>query len=86
MNINVELSQVELYVPPSYRWMNFGGTMRVVSSEGDLAAGQLAYNTKQIGLALEALRGKDSYARVRAMNNLKSLQEESELLRNFKSP
>ena len=54
VNIHVELSQVELYLPESYDWFNFGGTMRHVAGEGDLAAGWLAYNTKQIGLAARA--------------------------------
>ncbi len=81
LNINVELSQVELHVPATHRWFNFGGTMRVVSSEGDLTAGQLAYNTKQIGLALQSIRSDDRYARARALSNVKVLQDEAEALK-----
>jgi hypothetical protein len=81
LNINVELSQVELHVPATHQWLNFGGTMRVVASEGDLAAGQIAYNTKQVGLALQAIRSSDSYTRARAANNLKNLQIQSEALK-----
>ncbi len=81
VNIHVELSQVELYVPETFDWFNFGGTMRQVHSEGDLTAGRLAYNTKQIGLATQALIGEDPYARTRAAQNLKGLQAESESLK-----
>ena len=81
LNIHVELSQVELHVPPTHRWFNFSGTMRLVQDEGDLAADWLAYNTKQIGLAIQSMKSSDEYSRARAMNNLKSLQTESEQLK-----
>ncbi len=74
VNINVELSQVELFAPEGFRWFDFGGTMRLVEDEGYLAAGLVEYNTKQIGLALQALQSEDTYARARAANNLKTLQ------------
>jgi hypothetical protein len=80
VNIHVELSQVELDVPESYDWFNFGGTMRRVH-EGELAAGWLEYNTKQIGLARQALQSDDPYARTRAAHNLKMLRAESESLK-----
>ncbi len=81
VNIHVELSQVELDVPESYDWFDFGGTMRRVHDEGELAAGWLEYNTKQIGLARQALQSDDPYARTRAAHNLKMLQAESESLK-----
>lgn len=81
VNIHVELSQVELHVPPTHRWFNFGGNMRLVQDEGDLAADWLAYNTKQIGLALQSIKSNDEYSRARASNNLKALQAESEQLK-----
>ena len=77
VNINVELSQVELFAPESFRWFDFGGTMRLVNDEGYLAAGLVEYNTKQIGVALQALQSEDSYARARATNSLKSLQADA---------
>jgi hypothetical protein len=80
-NINVELSQVELYVPATHQWFNFGGTMRVVSSKGDLVAGELAYATNQIRQLGMAIRGEDEYARARALYNYKILQDQSESLR-----
>jgi hypothetical protein len=81
LNIHVELSQVELHVPPTHRWFNFSGTMRLVQDEGDLAADWLAYNTKQIGLAIQSMKSGDEYSRARATSNLKSLQTESEQLK-----
>jgi hypothetical protein len=81
VNIHVELSQVELYVPESFDWFNFGGTMRLVHCEGDLTAGWLAYNTRQIGLATQALHSEDPFTRARAAQNLKTLQEESAALK-----
>ena len=39
------------------------------------------YNTKQIGLARQALHSDDPYARTRAAHNLKTLQAESESLK-----
>ncbi len=81
VNIHVELSQVELYVPENFDWFNFGGTMRRVQNEGDLAAGWLAYNTRQIDLALQAWQSGDPFSRARATNNLKSLQAESDALK-----
>ena len=61
VNIHVELSQVELYVPETFDWFNFGGTMRRVQNEGDLAAGWLAYNTRQIDLAIQAWQSEDAF-------------------------
>jgi hypothetical protein len=81
VNIHVELSQVELYLPTSYDWFNFGDTMRLVRSEGDLTAGWLSYNTKQIDLARQALQSEDPFTRTRAAHNLKALQEESDSLK-----
>jgi hypothetical protein len=80
-NIHVELSQVELHVPQTHRWFDFGGNMRLVQDEGDLAADWLAYNTRQIGLALRSIKSSDEYSRARATNNLKALQAESEQLK-----
>jgi hypothetical protein len=77
VNIHVELSQVELYAPQNYDWFDFGGTMRMAQDEGDLAAGLLEYNTRQIGLAIRSLRSDDTFASTRAANNLKALQADA---------
>ena len=81
VNIHVELSQVELYAPQSYDWFDFGGTMRMAQNEGDLAAGLLEYNTRQIGLAIRSLRSDDTFASTRAANNLKALQADAARLK-----
>ena len=67
------------------RNLTTGSTLGVqcdrVHDEGELAAGWLEYNTKQIGLARQALQSDDPYARTRAAHNLKMLQAESESLK-----
>jgi hypothetical protein len=79
VNINVELSQVRLLLPETCAWMNFGGTMRRVDEEGDLAAGYLGYQTKQAQRLTGTLQSAEEFSQVRALANLKLL--ESELLR-----
>ncbi|MCH5373291.1 MAG: DUF1559 domain-containing protein, partial [Planctomycetes bacterium] len=73
LNINVELSQVRLRLPETFRWFYFGGTMRQVSDEGYLAADFLEYNTKQAKRLLQVWQGDNPYARVRAASNFKQL-------------
>ncbi|MGE0608501.1 MAG: hypothetical protein AB7O62_15505 [Pirellulales bacterium] len=73
VNINAELSQVRLFLPASYRWFDFGGNMRLVSDQGDLQAGELMYFNRQLEKLVDATKVDDSYARIRAANNLKQL-------------
>lgn len=74
LNINAELSQVRLWLPDTYAWFDFDGTMRVVKDEGELAAGYVAYSTEQAVRMAETLRAADSFAQVRAAANLKRLR------------
>lgn len=76
VNIQVELSQVRLHLPPSFQWLDFGGTMRKVEDEGDLAAGYLAYQNKQLERFADMLHGPASFAQTRAANNLRALRGE----------
>ena len=46
VNIEVALSQVRLYLPETYDWFRFGGTMRETGNEAELAAGYVAYQTR----------------------------------------
>jgi hypothetical protein len=71
-NLNVELSQVRLFLPESHRWFNFDGTMRQTDEPG-LAVGYLSYMNKQLGLACSNLNSENPFTRVRATNNLKQL-------------
>jgi hypothetical protein len=77
VNIGVEQSQVRLYLPADERWMEFGGTMRSVSEEADLAAGNLSYLTKMTRRLTESLRSDDPFAQTRAQVNLDQLGQRS---------
>ena len=74
INIKPELSQVRLYVPKTHSWFNFGGTMRQVTEEADLAAGYVAYQTKQTERLVETIRHGNEFAKVRASANVKNVQ------------
>jgi len=74
-NINVQRSQVRLYVPQSHQWFDFGGTMRLETDEATLAAEQISYQTKQAERLIEVARHGDKFAKARAVSNLKQLEE-----------
>jgi len=71
VNIRPEQSQVRLYLPEEYCWFDFGGTMRRVGDEADLQAGYLKYQTSQTAQLLSTLRHGDTFAKVRAAENVK---------------
>ncbi len=71
--IRVELSQVRLYLPETYRWFDFAGTMGLVADEQQLTAGFVAYQTKVTERLMETMRGANPYAQERAVNNLKQV-------------
>ena len=74
VNINVELSQVRLYLPDTHYWFGFDGTLRRVKDEGELVAGFLSYRTKQIRALTETLSsGTNEFERMRSANNLRQL-------------
>ena len=81
VNINVETSQVRLYLPKNHYWFDFGGDMKLVT-EADHAAGQVAYNTRQLQKIAEVLSGDDDYARARAIANSNRLMAENKSLIN----
>ena len=81
VNINVETSQVRLYLPKNHSWFDFGGDMKLVT-EADHAAGQVAYNTRQLQKLAEVLSGDDDYARARAIANSSGLMAENNKLIN----
>ncbi len=80
-NINVELSQVQLYVPKTHQWFDFAGTMRQVTDEAELAAGVISYQTKQTEELMQAFRGFGKFAKLRAYNNLKQISMELRVTR-----
>ncbi len=73
VNINVEESQVRLRLPQSHRWFDFNGTTQRVVSRGELEAGLLSYQTRQIESLQQFLASGDvdKFTKVRAANNLK---------------
>ncbi|HUE69612.1 MAG TPA: hypothetical protein VMP01_01885, partial [Pirellulaceae bacterium] len=72
-SIQVEQSQVRLYLPQTHEWFDFGGTMKHVTDEGELDSGLSSYFYKQFEDTKRLLSGSDDYTRARAMNNLKQL-------------
>lgn len=78
ININVELSQVRLRLPPGLQWWNFGGSMARVQSEDELTAGWLAFRTRQLTDLTQILNKSATldFSRARALSNLKQLGEE----------
>jgi len=73
VNIKVELSQVRLYLPETYRWFHFGGKMRLVGDEEELTAGFFSYQTKVAERLMETMRQDNPYAQLRAAGNVKQL-------------
>ncbi len=85
VNVNVELSQVRLCLPETYKWFDFGGTMSEVEEEGDLAAGVVAYQTRQAERLTQTMRKGGAFAKIRAAENLKQLKVETEALQRSTS-
>ena len=63
--IGIEQSQVEIYVPKSHEWFNFGGKMHQTADEADLAAGRLSAFNRQGERLIEAARDSDAFTRIR---------------------
>ncbi len=80
LNINVQLSQLHLRLPDSYRWMNFHGTMTKVDDQGELEESYLNYKSRQIQQLAEQIQSKSSqfgsFSKSRAYSNLSQLQQE----------
>jgi hypothetical protein len=72
-NINVELSQVELRLPKTHRWLDFDGTMRRVAQAGDFEAGMMAYKNKLTQRLVHTLKYGNPFAQARATSNLRQL-------------
>ncbi len=84
-NIAVELSQVNLYLPEDYRWFDFGGTMRRVINEADLAAGFVRYQTRLTERLGQTLESDTPFARARASASLKEVESQTEQIRRARS-
>lgn len=71
--INIEHSQVQLYLPEDFHWPHFGGTMNQVKSEAELEEGFQSYFQKKVSEAKQALQSDDLNTQLRAQANLSGL-------------
>ncbi len=76
ININAELSQVRLYLPERYRWLDFGGTMSRSKDDAGLTSGFISYQTKRAQRLIQAMGDSSSFTRLRAASNLQVLKSE----------
>ena len=70
VGIKPESSVVEVCVPKNYRWVRFGGTMRLVE-QTQVQTEIAGYEAKQLSNLQESLRSGDVYTKIRAANSLK---------------
>ena len=75
INIDVELSQVEVQLPRTHRWFSFEGTMQPVADEGAFEAGLLNYQTKLAERLISTAKIGSMFEQARAASNLKSVQK-----------
>lgn len=86
VNIKVELSQVRLYLPEGFDWLDFGGSMRQVQDEATLQAGSISYYNKSTEKLAQTLETGDEFAQARAANSLRGLKTDvGKLVDSFKS-
>ena len=77
ININVEQSQVRLWLPETHRWFGFDGTLRQTDDADELAADFLAYQNKKLQQLMQVAssESQDVFSRVRARTNALQLGE-----------
>ncbi len=83
VNIEADLSQLRLYLPETYKWFRFGGTMGQAADEAELAANYVAYQTQKARQLVETLGSSDEYAKVRAVENLKVVEQQVQEFQAF---
>jgi len=74
VNIAVESSQVELRLPTTHSWLHFDGAMRALQTDGDLQAGQVAYQAKLAKRLVHTLKYGNPFEKARAVSNLKNVK------------
>ena len=80
VNIDVELSQVSLWLPSQWKWFDFGGTMRRVQGAGQLKVDEAMYLTRKGEQLLKVLSEANDYASIRASGSIKKLASEMDRL------
>jgi hypothetical protein len=76
VNIGVELSQVQLRLPRTHKWMHFDGTMREIEDSAELGAGLLAYQNKVAQRLVRTLQFGSAFEKARSASNLRQLKME----------
>lgn len=75
VNVGVDLTQVEVFLPRSHHWPRFTGTLDPVRDAGDLEAGLLAYQNKTLERLTHTLQYGNAFERARAGWNIKDLNQ-----------
>jgi hypothetical protein len=73
VNINAELSQVELHLPPELDWFYFRGKMSPVAEVGEFQIGEFVYLGKAAERLMQTARSDNPFAQARAKSNLKTI-------------
>jgi hypothetical protein len=73
VNVNAELSQVELHLPPEQAWFYFRTKMTPVEEEGAFRVGELLYLGKAADRLIQTVRSDNPFAQARAKANLKTI-------------
>jgi len=73
VNINAELSQVELHLPPELDWFYFRGKMSPVAEVGEFQIGEFVYLGKAADRLMQTVRSDNPFAQARAKSNLKTI-------------
>ncbi len=76
VNIQVERSVVRLFVPDSYEWFGFTGTLGTPVNEVEVQKTAQEYLKSQLIISKAALDSGDAYDIARARNNLKQVELE----------
>ncbi len=75
LNVNVEQSQVELWLPRTRRWFGFDGSLRRVRQGGEFEAGYLAYQNQLAKRLMDTLQSGSAFEQARAVSNLKEINQ-----------
>ena len=80
VGIEVELSQVTLWLPEEWSWLYFDSTATRLQSHDELMAGFVAYRQRQLENLAQVVERKDWFASARALYNVRSLAKELQRL------
>ena len=81
-NIGIEQSQVEIYVPKSHHWFDFGGTVHLTQDEAERKAGRIAVFNKLGQRFIEAAKDKNPFTQARGKKNLENWLTEAQTIQD----